>query len=373
MQKICKYCGATSTTQENCSNCGAPINTQFDTKTTRSYSTIKNAINKHFDEAGSQGIIIGTNKEICIKTKIYIDNKKCFEIYSHSGNIGRYKVFAGNQDVTIALTKLKNKTSVILPGRTYNFGDNRDDIIATISEILTEIDPCFDESRIWIDSAVEQRLIKSIIRYITSIVLACGLAFALTGGYNPEFSPLWLSCPIFYILLSRYSEKKQGVIRQSQSKKYIYILCATLCLIALFILVQVHSITFWSQSGDWKRICVPMDNLISLFTPIVILYFVLLGIYSYKDICDKTISNHKYIVLIPTFVAIISTFITIFVIDKLTLTELFDRYVAEYGINSDLVDTRYADPSDFEQGFLFPTNVIAVLQPIFHIVAKNRK
>ena len=369
MQIICKYCGATSTTQENCSNCGAPIDTQFDTKTTRSYSTIKNAINKHFDEAGSQGIIIGSNKEICIKTKIYIDNKKCFEIYSRSGNIGRYKVFAGNQDVTIALTKLKNKTSVILPGRTYNFGDNRDDIIATISEILTEIDPCFDESRIRIDSAVEQRLIKSIIRYITSIVLTCGLAFALTGGYNAEYSP-FLSCPIFYILLSRYSEKKQGVIRQSQSNKFIYILCATLCFIALFILVQVHGTQFYYGDSGWKHICVPMDNLISLFTPIVILYFVLLGIYSYKDICDKTISNHKYIVLIPTFVAIISTFITIFVIDKTTLTELVEGC---YDINPILVDTRYANPSDFEQGFLFPTNIIAVLQPIFHMVAKNRK
>ena len=372
MQIICKYCGATSTTQENCSNCGAPIDTQFDTKTTRSYSTIKNAINKHFDEAGSQGIIIGINKKICIKTIIYIDNKKCFEIYSCSGNIGGYKVFAGNQDVTIALTKLKNKTSVILPGKTYNFGDNRDDIIATISEILTEIDPCFDESRIWIDSAVEQRLIKPIISYITSIVLACGLVFALTGVSYSELSPLWLSCPIFYILLSRYSEKKQGVIRQSQSKKYIYILCATLCLIAIFILVKVHSTTFYDLTRE--RICVPMDNLISLFTPIVILYFVLLGIYSYKDICDKTISNHKYIVLIPTFVAIISTFITIFVIAKPTLTELIGRReCVDINPIPILVNTRYADPKEFEEGFLFSTNIIAVLQPIFHIVAKNRK
>ncbi len=219
MQVICKYCGATSTTTDKCSNCGAPIEKFDEGPLATEYTKVRKAVERHYVEAERNGMFINKLSLKRIKTIIYIDNVKAFKIVSSSGNVGRYKVFAKHQDLIVAITNISKRKAVILPGRTHRFGNDMHELISTISELLSAIDSQFDESRIRVET-YEYNVLKSIlppISFIMAVVLSfisfliaeglCDVAGLRISGLQ-EMVLFALSAPFSYILLSALLSKK---------------------------------------------------------------------------------------------------------------------------------------------------------------------
>lgn len=217
--KICKYCGATSTTTDKCSNCGAPIEKFDEGPVATEYTKVRQAVERHYIEAERKGMFINKPSLKRIKTIIYIDNVKAFKIVSSSGNVGRYKVFAKHQDLIVAITNISKRKAVILPGRTHRFGNDMNELISTISEVLSAIDSQFDESRIKVET-YEYNVLKSIlppISFIMAVVLSL-ISMGILVGLNDvaglripgllELFLIELSVPFYYILLSALLSKK---------------------------------------------------------------------------------------------------------------------------------------------------------------------
>lgn len=221
MYKICKYCGATSTTTDKCSNCGAPIEKFDEGPVATEYTKVRQAVERHYIEAERKGMFINKQSLKRITTIIYIDNVKAFKIVSSSGNVGRYKVFAKHQDLIVAITNISKRKAVILPGRTHRFGNDMNELISTISEVLSAIDSQFDESRIKVET-YEYNVLKSIlppISFIMAVVLSL-ISMGILVGLNDvaglripgllEIVLLVLSVPFYYILLSALFLKKSA-------------------------------------------------------------------------------------------------------------------------------------------------------------------
>lgn len=219
MYKICKYCGATSTTTDKCSNCGAPIEKFDEGPVATEYTKVRQAVERHYVEAERKGMFINKPSLKRIKTIIYIDNVKAFKIVSSSGNVGRYKVFAKHQDLIVAISNISKHKAVILPGRTHRFGNDMNELISTISEVLSAIDSQFDESRIKVET-YEYNVLKSIlppISFIMALVLSY-ISMWISIGLNDvaglripgllELFLIELSVPFYYILLSALLSKK---------------------------------------------------------------------------------------------------------------------------------------------------------------------
>lgn len=249
MQVICKYCGATSTTTDKCSNCGAPIEKFDEGPLATEYTEVRKAVERHYVEAERKGMFINKPSLKRIKTIIYIDNVKAFKIVSSSGNVGRYKVFAKHQDLIVAISNISKHKAVILPGRTHRFGNDMNELISTISEVLSAIDSQFDESRIKVET-YEYNVLKSIlppISFIMAAVLSV-ISISISIGLNDvvglrigsdvkEMVLLALSVPFYYILLSTLLSKKSTPEYVIERKTKI-LSVLSLGVIALFIFLS---------------------------------------------------------------------------------------------------------------------------------------
>lgn len=248
MQVICKYCGATSTTTDKCSNCGAPIEKFDEGPVATEYTKVRKAVERHYVEAERKGMFINKQSLKRIKTIIYIDNVKAFKIVSSSGNVGRYKVFAKHQDLIVAISNISKHKAVILPGRTRRFGNDMNELISTISEVLSAIDSQFDESRIKVET-YEYNVLKSIlppISFIMAAVLSL-ISMGISVGLNDaglridsevkEMVLLALSVPFYYILLSTLLSKKSTPEYVIERKTKI-LSVLSLGVIALFIILS---------------------------------------------------------------------------------------------------------------------------------------
>ena len=91
------------------------VHAEDDAHDTPALRKIKDAITKHFDEAGRRGLIINTNKKDRLITEIFVEDKLFLRIISRANAIGQYRVYAKSQTVVEIVTKIVNQ--VMLDGK----------------------------------------------------------------------------------------------------------------------------------------------------------------------------------------------------------------------------------------------------------------
>lgn len=308
MYKICKYCGATSTTTDKCSNCGAPIEKFDEGPVATEYTKVRQAVERHYIEAERKGMFINKQSLKRITTIIYIDNVKAFKIVSSSGNVGRYKVFAKHQDLIVAITNISKRKAVILPGRTHRFGNDMNELISTISEVLSAIDSQFDESRIKVET-YEYNVLKSILPPILSLLLVfvlvcitCG-AYGIYGlGWGP--GSVIMLFPGLYILLSLINSKDAELKYKLERKvKVLAGACITM-LAVIGLLCEAHydyQVTHYCYIDNYLPIYI--------YYSILLCHSVVVAVYSYI-MGFKVLNKSRYqctpTLITPLLLAVIS-------------------------------------------------------------------
>lgn len=308
MQVICKYCGATSTTTDKCSNCGAPIEKFDEGPVATEYAKVRKTVERHYVEAERKGMFINKQSLKRIKTIIYIDNIKAFKIVSSSGNVGRYKVFAKHQDLIVAISNISKRKAVILPGRTHRFGNDMNELISTISEVLTAIDSQFDESRIKVET-YEYNVLKSILPPILSLLLVfvlvcitCG-AYEIYGlGWGP--GSVIMLFPGLYILLSLInSEDTELKYKLERKVKVLAGACITM-LAVIGLLCEAHydyQVTHYCYIDNYLPIYI--------YYSILLCHSVVVAVYSYI-MGFKVLNKSRYqctpTLITPLLLAVIS-------------------------------------------------------------------
>ena len=231
MYNICKFCGASSTTNDKCSNCGAPIEKLDEGPALYENSKIRTAIEKHYEEASRRGFVIRSGRNETIITTIYIDDIKAFEIRSSSGSIGRYSLFSSHQNLTIAITNISKRKSVLLPGQTKCFGDDKYGLVATISELLAEMDLNLSDSRIRVDSYVTNNLRVIPISIILTIVAVAVLSIDKDEYYYA--APFFLMS--FYMLFAPlHTHRGDRHYRLELTTKFLSTICLGIISLILF-------------------------------------------------------------------------------------------------------------------------------------------
>lgn len=294
MYEICKFCGASSTTSDKCSNCGAPIEKSDDGPVPYENSKIRDAIEKHYEEVGRRGYIIKSGRNETLITTIYIDDKRAFEVRSSNGNIGGYSVFANHQDLTIALTNLSKRKSVLLPGKTKCFGDDKNELVATISELLAEIDPTLSDNRIRIDSYAtrDSSIVRLSLILITIATYISGISGIFDNGVEASFIiAIFGTCS--YILFAPLQTNKND--RHYTLELFTKIVSVLTLGIVVFVPMIDSAYYFAGIDGNywfgWRNAATCL-----------LIYFLVVGIYSYIQtfiiLCKK---GYKYygILLIP--------------------------------------------------------------------------
>lgn len=222
MYNICKFCGASSTTNDKCSNCGAPIEKLDEGPALYENSKIRTAIEKHYEEASRRGFVIRSGRNETIITTIYIDNIKAFEIRSSNGSIGRYSLFSSHQNLTIAITNISKRKSVLLPGQTKCFGDDKYGLVATISELLAEMDLNLSDSRIRVDSYVTNNLRVIPISIILTIV---AVAVLIIEQYEYCYAAPFFLMSFYMLFAPLHTHRGDRHYRLELTTKFLSTIC----------------------------------------------------------------------------------------------------------------------------------------------------
>ena len=314
MYKICKYCGATSTTTDKCSNCGAPIEKFDEGPLATEYTKVRKAVERHYIEAERKGMFINKQSVKRIKTIIYIDNIKAFKIVSSSGNVGRYKVFAKHQDLIVAITNISKRKAVILPGRTHRFGNDMNELISTISEVLSAIDSQFDESRIKVET-YEYNVLKYILPPILSSLLVFILGIITWGacyieGLDQSPGSLIMLSPGLYILLSLInSEDTELKYKLERKVKVLAGACITM-LVVIGLLCESHYDYDVVVNGYHQKYYLP----IYIYYSILLCHSVVVAVYSYI-MGFKVLNKSRYqctpTLITPLILAVLSIYLLI--------------------------------------------------------------
>lgn len=258
MYEICKFCGASSTTSDRCSNCGAPIEKLDEGPILYENKRIRAAIDQHYEEVSRRGFVISSGKNETLTTTIYIDDKKSFVIISSNGMIGNYHVYALNQDLTVAITNLSKHKEVLLPGHSKIFGENKDELVATISELLVTMDSNFSDSRIRIESIATKNLHIIPVSIVLSAII--GVLLDCTGSYRGyELGSCALIFAGLYMLLAPlHSKKGEHYYRLELITKVVSVLyfgivvCILLYYHDTFFFV-VHNYNDYYKETDWSE------------------------------------------------------------------------------------------------------------------------
>ena len=179
MGTICNYCGASSTTNDKCSNCGAPIAEAAHPLAAR-FDKLQHAIHHHLQMFEEHKISRRYFRRIV--TNIYVDNMLAFRIISNPKKVGLCKV-KSHPRILDGLNKCSSGSKLSHASKQYLFGYDEDDFVYTLSDIISTGAGISDENRIRFETKRATRILPLIVGLSLSLfILICGC-----GGWGYNF------------------------------------------------------------------------------------------------------------------------------------------------------------------------------------------
>lgn len=182
------------------------VHAEDDAHDTPALRKIKDAITKHFDEAGRRGLIINTNKKDRLITEIFVEDKLFLRIISRANAIGQYRVYAKSQTVVEIVTKIVNqgKTSISLD-KEYSVGNAPQKLIQSLSTIISEIGWRLNDRHITVKTEVEHagsRIVFDVLLWSAMLPgLFALIAWTLINIDHPNIGAVMCSGPAFSLAL----------------------------------------------------------------------------------------------------------------------------------------------------------------------------
>ena len=184
MSTICNYCGASSTTNDKCSNCGAPIAEVAHPLAAR-FDKLQHAIHHHLQMFNEYKISRRYLRRIV--TNIYVDDMLAFRIISNPKKVGLCKVKSHSR-ILDGLNKCSAGSKLSHATKQYLFGYDEDDFVYTLSDIISTGAGISDENRIRFETKRATRVLPLIVAIplcMFSIIVAVAI---LIDDYANVFS-----------------------------------------------------------------------------------------------------------------------------------------------------------------------------------------
>ena len=159
MGTICNYCGASSTTNDKCSNCGAPIAEVAHPLAAR-FDKLQHAIHHHLQMFNEHKISRRYLRRIV--TNIYVDDMLAFRIISNPKKVGLCKV-KSHPRILDGLNKCSAGSKLSHVSKQYLFGYDEDDFVYTLSDIISTGAGISDENRIRFETKRATRILPLIV------------------------------------------------------------------------------------------------------------------------------------------------------------------------------------------------------------------
>ena len=159
MGTICNYCGASSTTNDKCSNCGAPIAEAAHPLAAR-FDKLQHAIHHHLQMFNEYKISRRYLRKIV--TNIYVDDMLAFRIISNPKKVGLCKV-KSHPRILDGLNKCSAGSKLSHVSKQYLFGYDEDDFVYTLSDIISTGAGISDENRIRFETKRTTRVLPLIV------------------------------------------------------------------------------------------------------------------------------------------------------------------------------------------------------------------
>ena len=197
MGTICNYCGASSTTNDKCSNCGAPIAEDAHPLAAR-FDKLQHAIHHHLQMFNEYKISRRYLRRIV--TNIYVDDMLAFRIISNPKKVGLCKV-KSHLRILDGLNRCSAGSKLSHATKQYLFGYDEDDFVYTLSDIISTGAGISDENRIRFETKRTTRILPLIVAIplcmfsiLMSVLYGCDVLNHCLKG--------WFDALTFFVLLT---------------------------------------------------------------------------------------------------------------------------------------------------------------------------
>ena len=185
---ICNYCGASSTTNDKCSNCGAPIAEAAHPLAAR-FDKLQHAIHHHLQMFNEYKISRRYLRKIV--TNIYVDDMLAFRIISNPKKVGLCKV-KSHPRILDGLNKCSAGSKLSHVFKQYLFGYDEDDFVYTLSDIISTGAGISDENRIRFETKRATRVLPLIVAiplFMGFIIAAVDILINYANGFSFRGTP----------------------------------------------------------------------------------------------------------------------------------------------------------------------------------------
>lgn len=195
---ICKYCGASSQTNNKCSNCGAPIEIAAQPLALK-FDKIQRAVDSHMLYFDQENVLRRPFHRLV--TNIYVDDMLAFRLISNPKKLG-ICVVKDNDRILDGMNRCASGSKLSNSDRRYTFGRDIDDIVYSISDIIGNGANITDEKRIKFETKLTMRtLVKWLsIPYVIWWIFILVMLIAGLCDYGILFAIATLSIIIWLVI-----------------------------------------------------------------------------------------------------------------------------------------------------------------------------